>query len=135
MTTLAGGFLVTNYYDAGRKVSKSNLDRGRKQKRPLRQTAVNAWRGWSLNFSFCIFPFRQDNWEISSIQLPRKAWKSEAATEANDVGFELNRQKTEKPTFLNIFCSRASQLGTKNPPDRVVMSLEPTVLPQQQNFW
>ena len=45
MTTLAGGFLVTNYYDAGRKVSKSNLDRGRKQKRPLRQTAVNAWRG------------------------------------------------------------------------------------------
>ena len=36
MTTLAGGFLVTNHYDAGRKVSKSNLDRGRKQKRPLR---------------------------------------------------------------------------------------------------
>ena len=24
MTTLAGGFLVTNYHDAGRKVSKSN---------------------------------------------------------------------------------------------------------------
>ena len=45
MTTLAGGFLVTNYYDAGRKVSKSNLDRGRKQKRPLRQTAVDVWRG------------------------------------------------------------------------------------------
>ena len=45
MTTLAGGFLVTNYDDAERKVSKSNLDRGRKQKRPLRQTAVDAWRG------------------------------------------------------------------------------------------
>ena len=42
MTTLAGGFLVTNYHDAGYKVSKSNLDRGRKQKRPLRQTAVDA---------------------------------------------------------------------------------------------
>ena len=39
------GFLVTNYYDAGRKVSKSNLDQGRKQKRPLRQPAVDAWRG------------------------------------------------------------------------------------------
>ena len=26
MTTLAGGFLVTNYHNAGRKVSKSNLD-------------------------------------------------------------------------------------------------------------
>ena len=45
MTTLAGGFLVTNYYDAGRKVSESSLDRGRKQKRPLRQTAVDAWHG------------------------------------------------------------------------------------------
>ena len=45
MTTLAGGFLVTNYHDAGRKVSKSNLDRGRKQKNPLRQTAVDAWHG------------------------------------------------------------------------------------------
>ena len=45
MTTLAGGFLVTNYHDAGCKVSKSNLDRGRKQKRPLRQTAVDTWRG------------------------------------------------------------------------------------------
>ena len=45
MTTLAGGFLVTNYHDAGRKVSKSNLDRGRKQKRPLRQTSVDAWGG------------------------------------------------------------------------------------------
>ena len=46
ITILVGGFLVTNYYyDAGRKVSKSNLDRGRKQKRPLRQTAVDAWCG------------------------------------------------------------------------------------------
>ena len=45
MTTLAGGFLVTNYHDAGRKVSKSNLDRGRKQKVLLRQTAVDTWRG------------------------------------------------------------------------------------------
>ena len=45
MTNLAGGFLVTNYHDAGRKVSKSSLDRGRKHKRPLRQTAVDAWRG------------------------------------------------------------------------------------------
>ena len=45
MTTLAGGFLVTNYHDGGRKVSKSSLDRGRKQKRPLRLTAVDAWRG------------------------------------------------------------------------------------------
>ena len=45
MTTLAGGFLVTNYHDAGRKVSKSNLDRGRKQKRPLRQTAAYTWQG------------------------------------------------------------------------------------------
>ena len=45
VTTLAGGFLVTNYHDAGRKVSESNLDRFRKQKRPLRQTAVDAWRG------------------------------------------------------------------------------------------
>ena len=26
MTTLAGGFLVTKYHDAGHKVSKSNLD-------------------------------------------------------------------------------------------------------------
>ena len=45
MTTLAEGFLVTNYHDAGHKVSKSNLDRGRKQKRPLCQTAVDAWLG------------------------------------------------------------------------------------------
>ena len=45
MTTLAGGYLVTNCHDAGRKVSKSNLDRGRKQKRPLRQTAVDTLRG------------------------------------------------------------------------------------------
>ena len=45
MTTLAGGFLVTNYHNVKCKVSKSNLDRGRKQKRPLRQTAVDAWRG------------------------------------------------------------------------------------------
>ena len=45
MTTLVGGILVTNYHDAGRKVSKSNLDRGRKQKRPLHQTAVDTWRG------------------------------------------------------------------------------------------
>ena len=45
MTTLDGGFLVTNYHDGGGKVSKSSLDRGRKQKRPLRQTAVDAWRG------------------------------------------------------------------------------------------
>ena len=45
MTTLAGGFLVTNYHDAGRRVSESSLDQGRKQKRPLRQTAVDAWRG------------------------------------------------------------------------------------------
>ena len=45
MTTLAGGFLVTNYHDAGHKVSKSSLDRSRKQKRTLHQTAVDAWRG------------------------------------------------------------------------------------------
>ena len=45
MTTLAGGFLVTNYHNAGCKFSKSNLDRVRKQKRPLRQTAVDTWRG------------------------------------------------------------------------------------------
>ena len=45
MTTLTGGFLVTNYHDSGSKVSKSSLDRGRKQKRPLRQTAVDALRG------------------------------------------------------------------------------------------
>ena len=45
MTTLAGGFLVTNYHDGGRKVSKSRLDRGRKQKRSLHQTAVDAWHG------------------------------------------------------------------------------------------
>ena len=45
MTTLAGGFLVTNYHDSGRKVSKSSLDRGRKRKRPLHQTAVDAWHG------------------------------------------------------------------------------------------
>ena len=32
MTTLAGGFLVINYHDAERKVSKSNLDQGRKQR-------------------------------------------------------------------------------------------------------
>ena len=121
MTTLAGGFLVINYHDAGRKVSKSNLDQGRKQERPLRQTAVYDWRGWSLKFSFCIFPFGQNNWEINSIQLPRKAWKSEAAAKANYVGFELNRQKTEKPMSLNICCSRASQFINKNPPDRVVM--------------
>ena len=45
MTTPAGGFLVINYHDAGRKVSKSNLDRGRKQKRPLCQIAVDPWHG------------------------------------------------------------------------------------------
>ena len=45
MTTLAGGFLVTNYHDGGRNVSKSSLDRGRKQKRPSRQTAVDNWHG------------------------------------------------------------------------------------------
>ena len=45
MTTLAGGFLVTNYHGTGHKVSKSNLDRGRKQKRPSSQTAVDAWHG------------------------------------------------------------------------------------------
>ena len=45
MTTLAGGFLVINYHDARHKVSKSNLDLERKQKRPLRQTAVDTWRG------------------------------------------------------------------------------------------
>ena len=45
MTTLAGGFLITSYHDAECNVSKSNLDRGRKQKRPLRQTAVDAWHG------------------------------------------------------------------------------------------
>ena len=45
MTTLAGGFLVTNYHDAGHEASKSDLDRGRKQKRLLRQTAVDAWHG------------------------------------------------------------------------------------------
>ena len=45
MTTLAGGFLVTNYHDSGHKVSKSSLDRGRKQKRPLRQTTVDTWHG------------------------------------------------------------------------------------------
>ena len=33
----------------------------------------------------------------------------------------LPNQKTEKPTSLNICCSHASQLVTKNPPDRVVM--------------
>ena len=45
MTTLAGGFLVTNYHDGRRKVPKSSLDRGRKQKRPLHQTGVDAWCG------------------------------------------------------------------------------------------
>ena len=45
MTTPAGGVLVANYHDAGCKVSKSNLDQGRKQKKPLRQTAVDAWHG------------------------------------------------------------------------------------------
>ena len=35
MTTPAGGFLVTNYQDAGRKVSKSNLDRDRKTKETI----------------------------------------------------------------------------------------------------
>ena len=39
------------------------------------------------------------------------------------MGFELNPQKTEKPTSLNICCSCASQLVTnKNPPDKVVMT-------------
>ena len=42
MTTPPGGFLVTNYHNAERKVSKSNLDQGRKQKRPSCQTA---WHG------------------------------------------------------------------------------------------
>ena len=45
MTTLARGYLVTNYHDVGRKVSKRNLDRDRKQKRPLQQTAVDTWHG------------------------------------------------------------------------------------------
>ena len=38
------------------------------------------------------------------------------------MGFELNRQKTEKPTSLNIWCLRATPSVTKNPPDRVVMT-------------
>ena len=38
------------------------------------------------------------------------------------MGFYLNQQKTEKPMPFNICCSRANQLVTKNPPDRVVMS-------------
>ena len=42
MKTLAEGFLVTNYHDGGHKVSKSSLDQGRKQKRSLCQTAVDA---------------------------------------------------------------------------------------------
>ena len=45
MTTLAEGLLVTNYHDGGRKISKSSLDRRRKQKRPLCQTAIDVWRG------------------------------------------------------------------------------------------
>ena len=80
MSTLAGGFLITNYHNTRQKVSKSNLDQGRKQKRQLFQTAVDAWHGWSLKFSFCNFPFRQNNWEINSIQLLRRAQKSEAAS-------------------------------------------------------
>ena len=45
MTTLAGGFLVTNYHDGGRKVSKSSLEQGRKNKRDHCVIAVDAWRG------------------------------------------------------------------------------------------
>ena len=45
MTNLAGGFLVINYYHAVARISKSSLDLGRKQKRPLRDPAVDAWRG------------------------------------------------------------------------------------------
>ena len=46
MATLAGGFLVTNSVLRRRAQGfKQNLDRGRKQKRPLRQTAVDTWRG------------------------------------------------------------------------------------------
>ena len=54
---------------------------------------------------------------------PENGLKLKTGPQANYVGFELNREKTEKPTSLNICCSRASQLVTKNPPDRVVMSL------------
>ena len=42
------------------------------------------------------------------------------------MGFELNQQKTEKPASLKIWCSHASQLVTKNPPDRVIMAHEKT---------
>ena len=52
---------------------------------------------------------------------PEKGLKIRSGAEANYVGFELNRQKTKKPTSLNICCSSTSQLVTNNPPDRVVM--------------
>ena len=52
---------------------------------------------------------------------PEKGLRIRSGAEVNYVGFELNRQKTEKPTSLNICCSRTSQLVTNNPPDRVVM--------------
>ena len=46
MTTLAAGFFCNlTYHDAGYKISKSELDRGRKQKRLLHQTAVDAGHG------------------------------------------------------------------------------------------
>ena len=45
MTTLAGGFLVTNYHNPGHKDFKSSLDQGRKQKRPLGHPAVDTWCG------------------------------------------------------------------------------------------
>ena len=54
MTTLAGGFSVTNYHDSGRKISKSSLDRKRKQKRPLRQTALTLGVGDIKIFFLCL---------------------------------------------------------------------------------
>ena len=109
--------MVTNYYDTGCKVSESNPDRDRKQKRPLRQTTVDTW----VIIKILLFvSFISDKIIEKFHSAPEKGLKIRS-DEANYFGFELNRQKTAKATSLNICCSRASQLVTKNPPDRVVM--------------
>ena len=117
MTTLAGGFLVTNYHDARRKVSESNLDQGRKQKRPLPQTAVDPWRGWSLKFYFV--SFLSDKTIEKSISFSSRERPKNQKRLPKLITWVLNWiGRKQRNRRLSI---SARQLVTKNPPDRVVM--------------
>ena len=74
-----------------------------------------------IKISFLYLSFQTKQLRNQFHSAPEKGLKIRSGAEANYVGFELNRQKTEKPTSLNICCSHTSQLVTNNPPDRVVM--------------